>query len=139
MQAASKTSNHYFQVFGEERLGAGLRPWPGSFASSIQDPFLTWPVGTVLAPSFTRGENQMNKEEWTKGATPPTPREILDKSGKSAKRRQPWQGGDAERSRRPGVWSRHTVTFVVSQGLKHGPARHKCCHNPARSRHKLSA
>ncbi len=38
-------------------------------------------------------------------------------------------------SRRPGVWSRHTVTNVDGQGLMHGATRHNCRHNPAHSRH----
>jgi hypothetical protein len=36
----------------------------------------------------------------------------------------------------PGVWKRHTVTNIVSQGFKHGSTRHNSRHSPAQGRHK---
>ncbi len=57
--------------------------------------------------------------------------------GRNRSKQVETRGDAAVGSRRPGVWSRHTVTLVVSQGLRHGATRHKCRHNPARSRHKL--
>jgi hypothetical protein len=60
------------------------------------------------------------------------------KSEKFSKRRGSWQGDGPVESRLPGVWSRHTVTNVDGQGLKHvstvttgDTARHKPDTDPA--------
>ena len=45
-----------------------------------------------------------------------TPEKFSRKSEKFPKRRRVWQGGAAEGSRRPGVWSRHRF-FAVFGGI----------------------